>query len=354
MRGNTTARRLAVALSGALLLSVAGVAAHPMSHSLSRLNIDGRDVVVTLSIDLLELGDVDRDGNDLVSFEELESAIERVYARVRQHYSVRAGAEPETVRLERYEIIEDGHIGRLHLRATFATEPGAIEVASTLDQITTPAHRHLVSIERVGTVEEAVLDRSQPSIRFDAAGRSRLETGWRFVVLGIEHIFTGFDHLAFLVCLLLGAPTIRALVLVVTSFTVAHSITLALATFDVVVLPAALVESLIALSIAYVAVENLFGTQIVARYRVTFFFGLIHGFGFSNVLREMALPRANLAVSLFSFNLGVEIGQVAFVIALFPLLTFLSASRWRDLRRATSLVVFGLAVYWFAERAFLS
>ena len=324
-----------------------------MSHSLSRLQIEGRDVLVVLSIDLLELGDVDRDGNDLVAFDELEAAIDRVYARVREHYTVRAGADPESVRLERYEIVDDGHIGRLQLRATFARPPEAVDVTSTLDRITSAAHRHLVSIDRAGVIEEAILDRSQPSTRFAAGGRSRLQTAWRFIRLGIEHIVTGYDHLAFLVCLLLGAPTVRALVLVVTSFTVAHSVTLALATFDLVVLPPALVESLIALSIAYVAVENLFGTQVMPRYRVTFFFGLIHGFGFSNILREMALPRANLAVSLFSFNLGVEIGQVVFVLLLYPLLKLLSAAHWREVRRAASLAVFGLAVYWFAERAFL-
>jgi hypothetical protein len=353
VRRPSGAARLA---AGALLAAVgfaAVAAAHPMSHSLSRLAIDGWAVTAVLSIDLLELGTVDRDGNSLVSVEELDAAIDRVYALVREHYRVRAGRDATEVRLERYEVIEDGHIGRLHVRFTFDAEPAAIEVTSTLDRMTTSDHRHLVSIARAGHVEEAVLDRGQPSARFDAVPRSRLEAMRTFVSLGVEHIFTGYDHLAFLVCLLLGAPTVRALVLVVTSFTIAHSLTLALATFDVVVLPSALVESLIALSIAYVAVENLLAKPVVARYRVTFFFGLIHGFGFSNILREMALPRANLALSLFSFNAGVEIGQVIFVIVLFPLLAYLPAVPRRHVRHAASFVVFGLAVYWFAERALL-
>jgi hypothetical protein len=140
---------------------------------------------------------------------------------------------------------------------------------------------------------------------------------------------------------------------VVTSFTVAHSITLALATFDIVVLPSRFTESAIAASIVYVAVENLIRGRAIERYRITFLFGLIHGFGFSNVLREMQLPRANLALSLFSFNLGVEIGQVVFVVLLFPVIEDLIASGWTKLRPAVSITIACLATYWFVQRAFL-
>jgi hydrogenase/urease accessory protein HupE len=173
------------------------------------------------------------------------------------------------------------------------------------------------------------------------------------VRLGVEHIFTGYDHLAFLVCLLIATTTFPSLVKVITSFTFAHSITLALATFDLVMLPTRLTESLIALSIVYVAIENLLQFRAVERYRITFLFGLVHGFGFSTVLREMQLPRASLAVSLFSFNAGVEIGQIAFVSMVFPLVLFLSSRRWPQLRPAVSLSVVCLAVYWFVQRAFL-
>ena len=95
-------------------------------------------------------------------------------------------------------------------------------------------------------------------------------------------------------------------------------------------MPARLIESLIALSIAYVAIENFTGRMLVHRWMVTFLFGLVHGFGFSNVLREMGLARSKLAVSLFSFNLGVEIGQLVFVAVLFPLLLYIGRSRWKE------------------------
>lgn len=330
----------------------APVLAHPLSHSLSRLELDGRDVRVTLTVDLLELGGVDRDGNQLVSYDELDVTIESVYARLRQHYDVRAqGAAATAVALERYAIVEDGHIGRFSIRFTFPAEPVAIEVTSTLDRVTSPAHRHLTSLVRDGQVDEAVLDGSQPTWRFDTGERSQLLRAWRFARLGIAHIFTGYDHLAFLVCLLIGASSARALVLVITSFTIAHSLTLALATFDIVVLPPRLIESLIALSIAYVAAENLVRAEPVARHRVTFLFGLIHGFGFSNILREMDLPRSNLALSLFSFNAGVEIGQLVFVLALFPIFAYVAVARGTTVRAGVSLAVFALAVFWFVERA---
>ena len=173
----------------------------------------------------------------------------------------------------------------------------------------------------------------------------------------MQHIATGYDHLAFLLGLLIATATLRSLVKVITSFTVAHSITLALATFNVVVLPSRFTESMIAASILYVAVENLIRRRAIEhhtldRWKLTFLFGLVHGFGFSNVLREMQLPRANLALSLFSFNLGVEIGQVVFVVLLFPALEDLMHSGWTRLRPAVSIAIGLLAAYWFVQRAF--
>jgi hypothetical protein len=140
---------------------------------------------------------------------------------------------------------------------------------------------------------------------------------------------------------------------VITSFTLAHSITLALATFNLVNLPSRLTESLIAVSIGYIAAENLLNFRVMKRYYVTFFFGLVHGFGFSTVLRDMELPRSSLALSLFSFNFGVELGQITFVLLIFPLVQDLVKSGWSRLKPAVSAGVGCLAVYWFVQRAFL-
>jgi hypothetical protein len=169
----------------------------------------------------------------------------------------------------------------------------------------------------------------------------------------MEHIVTGYDHLAFLVGLLVTTSTLLALIKVVTSFTVAHSITLALATLGIVTLPPRLIESLIALSIAYIAIENFMGRTLIHRWKITFLFGLVHGFGFSNILREMELTRRLMAVSLFSFNIGVEIGQLLFVCIVFPLIYYVGVSRWKEqFLAATSLAIMALGFYWFVQRAF--
>jgi HupE / UreJ protein len=176
-----------------------------------------------------------------------------------------------------------------------------------------------------------------------------------FFPLGIEHILIGYDHLLFLLMLILRGGNLIQLLKIITGFTVAHSITLALAALDVVSMPGALVESLIALSIAYVAAENMFPKFAASRrWAVSFLFGLVHGFGFSSVLREIGLPKENLLLSLLNFNLGVEVGQAVVVLLLIPLLLKLRATRWEP-RFVSSLsgivMVFGLGL--FVERALL-
>jgi HupE / UreJ protein len=177
-----------------------------------------------------------------------------------------------------------------------------------------------------------------------------------FLTLGILHIATGWDHLLFLFALLLGGGRLGQLVKIVTAFTVAHSVTLIAAALDVVTLPERLVESAIALSIVYVAVENMvLGERGVSkRWLVALLFGSIHGFGFSSVLKDIGLPADGLAWALFAFNLGAEAGQLVIVACAVPLLWMLQRVSWR--RRAVQGVsattaLAGSAV--FVHRAFL-
>jgi hypothetical protein len=154
-----------------------------------------------------------------------------------------------------------------------------------------------------------------------------------YLRLGIEHIFTGYDHLAFLFGLLVVAGLgslragLRSVAGIVTAFTVAHSLTLIAAGLGWVRLPPRVVEPAIALSIAYVAVENLVVPRPRGRWLLTFGFGLVHGFGFASVLREIGLPPRGLVLSLVSFNLGVEIGQLAVVALVAPALHLLGRAR---------------------------
>ncbi|HET9035329.1 MAG TPA: HupE/UreJ family protein, partial [Myxococcaceae bacterium] len=185
----------------------------------------------------------------------------------------------------------------------------------------------------------------------------------RFLRLGAEHIFQGADHIAFLLGVLLLGGTFRQLVGIVTAFTVAHSVTLALATLGWVVPPQRLIEPLIALSIVAVAVENLLALReplstervrrtIGHRWRLTFGFGLVHGFGFAGALRALELPRALLAPSLLTFNLGVELGQLVIVALAWPLLRWLRGvgRMWPTGVRWASAGVAVLGVYWLVQR----
>ena len=176
-----------------------------------------------------------------------------------------------------------------------------------------------------------------------------------FFPLGIEHILTGYDHLLFLLALMLRSGGLWSLLKIITAFTIAHSITLALAALDVIVLPGALVESVIALSIAYVALENLLPRYAASRrWAVSFLFGLAHGFGFSSVLREIGLPKENLLLSLLNFNLGVEVGQLTIVLLAVPILMRFRSRPWEPrVVMAISGVIFVIGLMLFVERAFL-
>jgi len=183
---------------------------------------------------------------------------------------------------------------------------------------------------------------------------SRSERFFRFLVLGIEHILTGYDHLAFLLAVLLTGGSLASNARIITSFTIAHSLTLALATFGVLALPATIVEPLIAASIIFVGIENLVHRQLASRWLVTFGFGLIHGLGFAQILRELGIATMGIqgAIPLLSFNLGVELAQLSIAAVTLPLI-------WRLQRRpafmlkhvpALSLLLTLAGIYWFLAR----
>jgi hypothetical protein len=180
-----------------------------------------------------------------------------------------------------------------------------------------------------------------------------------YLRLGIEHILTGYDHLLFLAGLLVACRTFRSVLAIVSAFTVAHSITLALAARDVFSLPGRLVEPLIAATIVFVGVENLArGEEPKGRWLLAFAFGLVHGFGFAGALRQIGLGAngAPFVLPLLSFNLGVEIGQIAVAAALLPVLFKLRAvpAFARYGTRAVSLLVSGVGLYWLLQRTVLS
>jgi hydrogenase/urease accessory protein HupE len=191
-----------------------------------------------------------------------------------------------------------------------------------------------------------------------AASRSRWLSGWQFVVLGVKHILTGYDHLLFLLALLLAGGSLIEVSKIVTSFTAAHSITLALATLNFVQIPSGVIEPLIAASIVYVGVENILGANLKRRWLLSFAFGLIHGFGFSSALRQLGIGAAGTGiwVPLSSFNIGVELGQGAIVLLVLPLI-------WQLRKRpafvfryvpSCSLLVTLAGAFWLIQRILLA
>lgn len=177
----------------------------------------------------------------------------------------------------------------------------------------------------------------------------------QFFGLGLEHILTGYDHLLFLLALILAAGRLRPVLGIVTAFTVAHSITLALTVLGVVSVPSYLIEGVIALSIAFVALENLWRGQATHRWRwlVVFAFGLVHGMGFAGALEEIGLGKSQLLPSVLTFNLGVETGQVLFVLVASALIALAQRfSAQTMLQRWGSVAVAAVALYWSAERFF--
>ncbi len=204
------------------------------------------------------------------------------------------------------------------------------------------------------TLEVSLADTGQPPI---TPAKSQLFVS--FLRLGIDHILSGYDHLLFLTGLLVACRRFRTMLGIITCFTLAHSITLALAALGIVVLSSRVVEPLIAASIVFVGVENLLRREEPPhRWLLTFAFGLIHGFGFADALREAGLGGggAGLAVPLFSFNLGVEFGQLAVVVVLLPILLKLrerpAFARYGV--PAISGIVVALGAWWLLERTLLA
>ena len=223
-----------------------------------------------------------------------------------------------------------------------------------------PQHQSFVNLYEGGELRQQWIFNSEsaPKTYYPGTTAGVLAVMGTFIPSGIHHILIGPDHLLFLFGLLLLGGGWRKLVTIVTSFTIGHSITLSLAALDIVNAPARLVEPAIALSIVVVGVDNLLqrkGEGRDLRAYAAGAFGLIHGFGFASVLKEFGLPQEALGWSLFSFNVGVELGQLAVVLVVASLLAAIrhrSAKAGRAIATGGSIVVIAAGAYWFAERVF--
>ena len=255
------------------------------------------------------------------------------------------------------EILPDRQSVRLHLHYPVTSPPGTVAIDTVMFPYD-PMHQTFINMYEGETLtSQMIVDAKHPHLDYFAGSRQGVfAVVKKFVPAGIHHILIGPDHLLFLVGLLLLGGSVRTLLVVVTSFTVAHSITLSLAALNIVTPPARLIEPAIALSIVYVGADNILaqGGRDVRGW-IAFTFGFIHGFGFASVLREMDLPRRALGWSLFSFNVGVEIGQLFVVVLAATAFAMLRArSEWarKHLAFAGSIVVIAAGAFWFVQRVF--
>ena len=227
-------RRIATWLA-LLIAALTPAAAHDLFRSESRLVVQGREVSAQLTFNLLDFPGVDQNGDKVVTPEEFAPAFERVYATILQHFTLNSSGPPVRITRDKYELF-DQHVLLLDLTYVFPQQVLALQMTSTLPDVLGPGHVHLVNVRMNGRVQEQVLDSRNRTAFFTQTSGAWWQTLGRFVWLGIQHIATGYDHLAFLLGLLIATGSMRSLIKTITSFTVAHSITLALATFNIVVL----------------------------------------------------------------------------------------------------------------------
>jgi hypothetical protein len=365
-----------------LLATLLSAPAHAHKQSESYLSLDasagearlvGRwDIALR---DLEHALGVDRDGDGAITWGELRSREQAIAQFALAHLAIRAGAD-ERARacpLAHDRLLVDSHVDGayavLRFHADCASPPSQVAVDYSLLFDLDAEHRGLLEVRAPGASQSLVLSR-------DAAAASielQEAAGWRqlrsFAGEGIWHILHGYDHVLFLLTLLAPAVVLRRkdgwtareslhdalfdVVKVVTAFTLAHSLTLSLAALDVVRLPSRWVESAIAFTVVLGALNNLWPVVAERRWLMAFAFGLIHGFGFASVLSDLGLERSNLALALFGFNAGVELGQLALVLALAPIAYSLRATWFyrRVFMPAGAATIAAFGAYWFVTRA---
>lgn len=365
-------KQIGLALSGLLILSSAH--AHIASNGFLNINIEGATVSGTLELAMRD-GEVavglDDNGDSQVSWGELRLNQPKLNDYVQSHLYVSTATRPCRLIINRVQVNArvDGNYLWLPFNVNCSEQPDQLRIDYRLLTGVDPSHRGLLTLIAWGTTQTAVLGGKQTLQTFKIGQPTQWRAFTAYLSTGIWHIWTGIDHLLFLLSLLLPAVLLRKenhwqpvllarpafvnILKVVTAFTLAHSLTLSLAAFNIIRLPSRLTESVIAASIIVAALNNLFPKVTEGRWRIAFLFGLLHGFGFASVLADMGLPSNARLLSLVAFNLGVELGQLAVVLAVMPLAYTLRATSFyrRGVIPLGSSAIAALALVWLVQRA---
>jgi hypothetical protein len=365
--------RLAMLL---LLAAFTGNAhAHKPSDSYLVLKVDGATVQGQWDIALRDLDfaiGLDGNGDGEITWGELRARHGAIAAYALPRLKVKAGGSecPTHATEHLVDNHSDGAYAVLRFVAECPKPPAALELTYSLLFDVDPQHKGLLRLEYQGATTTAIFSPDKSSQHFVLAEATLLRQFLDYAKEGVWHIWIGYDHIMFLVALLLPAvlhrqrkhweaiagfrPAFFNVLKIVTAFTLAHSITLSLATLGIVTLPTRLVESAIAASVVLAALNNIFPLFEGRLWMVAFAFGLIHGFGFASVLADLGLPQGALLLALVGFNLGVEAGQLAIVSAFLPLAYWLrhTVLYRRAVLVGGSLLIALLASVWLVERVF--
>ncbi len=356
---------LIVPLVGLLRLALPDPAsAHPLGMSLTEVTPEatGTRLVLALAAEDVEVAlgwrFYDRDAGEVPAAAQAELR-ERLTTYLADRLVLRA--DGAVCPAAAPTISSQGHV--VHVQTSFGCgeRHGRLELSSRLLAGQDPRYVQHVRVFRGDDMVDLVLRDGAERAPLGAA-RDPLAVARAYCLAGIEHILAGADHLAFLLGLLLWASRLLSVVKVVTAFTVAHSVTLTLGVLDLVRVPMALVDPLVALTVVWVAVENFLSRDVDGRWKVTLLLGLVHGLGFASVLQEYGLPEDALATALLAFNLGVEVGQLAIVAVTMPTLWAVDrlwpgpdgrVGRPPALVHTLSAALGALGLWWLAERTVL-
>ena len=348
--------------------------AHKASDSYLVLQVNGREVAGQWDIALRDIDfaiGLDANGDGDITWGEVQARRADIAAWALGRLTLRRGGD---CALRSTELLVDNHTDGtyavLRLAGTCTSDAAVLALSYRLLFDIDQLHRGLLRLEVDGVSHASVLGPDSGVLNVAAGETSRLAQFGKYLVEGTFHIWIGFDHVLFLLSLLLpavlvhesrrwtGVNSFRAalteVLWVVTAFTVAHSITLSIAALQIVELPSRLVESAIAASVALAAANNLWPVVERRRWLVAFGFGLIHGFGFASVLTELGLPRDALVLSLLGFNLGVEVGQLVIVACFVPAAYLLRNTPLyrKGVFVGGSVLTLLVALVWLAERVF--
>ena len=360
-------------------LSAMSAMAHKASDSYLVLNVNGQQLTGQWDIALRDIDfaiglDTNNDGD--ITWGEVRARHTDISAWALGRLTLQRGGDCTLQVAEHLvDTHTDGTYAVLRITGTCPSGTQALTVNYRLLFEIDQLHRGLLRLDLDGVTHSAVLAPNTGVLTIKAGETSRLAQFGQYLVEGNWHIWIGFDHILFLLALLLPAVLVHAVTLggtrrwtgvasfrvaftevlwVVTAFTVAHSITLTLAALQIIELPSRVVESAIAASVVLAAANNLWPMVEKRRWLVAFSFGLIHGFGFASVLTELGLPKDALVLSLLGFNLGVEAGQLAIVAVFLPVAYLMrnSVLYRKGLFMGGSFLTMLVALVWLAERAF--